>query len=294
MVNEKEQKSVTFMMISDDTTKTYSLSKRMLRSLVGIVGLIIVGMLAMLVQVGINGQLSSSDKAELDALRAKNIEQQEQINVLAQKANALQADVNRIHALEAEMRQLTNTPTSDVVSRSGFRRPSVEIPSFLTGADVHHVGDRMSAIEYSLKSSEMNLKQMHIILEDRYNMRITRPTGTPARGEISSQYGSRWGRLHAGLDVANDIGTPIVATAAGVVTMSEWNGAYGYCVMVDHGNGMETLYGHCDELLVSEGTKVKRGQTIALMGNTGRSTGPHVHYEVIVDGVPVNPASYLQ
>ena len=281
------------MMISDGTTKTYSLSKRMMQGLVGIVGIIIVGMLAMLVQVGINGQLSSSDKAELDALRTKNIEQQEQINVLAQKANALQADVNRIHALEAEMRQLTNTPTSDAVSRSGFRRPSVEISSFLTGADVNRVGEKMSAIEYSLKSSEMNLKQMHIILEDRYNTRITRPTGTPAHGEISSQYGARWGRLHAGLDVANDIGTPIVATAAGVVTMSEWHGAYGYCVMIDHGNGMETLYGHCDELFVSEGTKVKRGQTIARMGNTGRSPGPHVHYEVIVDGVAVNPANYL-
>ncbi len=293
MVNEKEQKRVTFMMISDGTTKTYSLSKRMMQSLVGIVGLIIVGMLAMLVQVGINGQLNSSDKAELDALRAKNIEQQEQINVLAQKANALQADVNRIHALEAEMRQLTNTPTSDAVSRSGFRRPTVEMPSFLTGADVHNVGDKMSAIEYSLKSSEMNLKQMHIILEDRYNTRITRPTGVPARGEISSQYGSRWGRLHAGLDVANDVGTPVVATAAGVVTMSEWYGSYGYCVMVDHGNGTETLYGHCNELLVSEGTRVKRGQAIATMGNTGRSTGPHVHYEVLVDGVAVNPANYL-
>lgn len=158
MVNEKEQNRVTLMMISDGKTKEYSLSKRMMQGLVGIVGLIIVGMLAMLVQVGINGQLSSSDKAELEALRAKNIEQQEQINVLAQKANDLQADVNRIHALEAEMRQLTNTPTSDAVSRSGLRRPNVSFPSFLTGADVNSVGDSMSAIEYDLKSSETNLK----------------------------------------------------------------------------------------------------------------------------------------
>lgn len=293
MVNEKEQNRVTLMMISDGKTKEYSLSKRTMQGLVGIVGLIIIGMLTMLVQVGINGQLSSSDKAELEALRAKNIEQQEQINVLAQKANDLQADVNRIHALEAEMRQLTNTPTSDAVSRSGLRRPNVSFPSFLTGADVNSVGDSMSAIEYDLKSSEMNLKEMHSVLEERYNMQVKRPKGVPARGQISSHYGSRWGRLHAGLDVANSVGTPIVATAAGVVTMSEWHGAYGYCVTVDHGNGIKTLYGHCQRLLVPKGAKVKKGQKIATMGNTGRSTGPHVHYEVIVNGRPVNPASYL-
>lgn len=293
MVNEKEQNRVTLMMISDGKTKEYSLSKRTMQGLVGIVGLIIIGMLAMLVQVGINGQLSSSDKAELEALRAKNIEQQEQINVLAQKANDLQADVNRIHALEAEMRQLTNTPTSDAVSRSGLRRPNVSFPSFLTGSDVSSIGDSMSAIEYDLKSSETNLKEMHAVLEDRYNMQVKRPKGIPARGQISSHYGSRWGRLHAGLDVANSVGTPIVATASGVVTMSEWHGAYGYCVTVDHGNGIKTLYGHCQRLLVSKGAKVKKGQKIATMGNTGRSTGPHVHYEVIVNGRPVNPASYL-
>lgn len=282
------------MMISDGVTKTYSLSKRMMQGLVGIVGVIMIGMLAVLIQVGVNGQLSSSDKAELEALRTKNIEQQEQINVLAQKANALQADVNRIHSLEAEMRQLTNTPSSEPVSRSGIERPTNAIPSVIrAGSSIENVSDKMNTLEYSLKSSETNLKQMHAILQERYNSLIARPTGVPAAGEISSYYGSRWGRLHAGLDIAGDVGTPITATAAGVVTLSSWNGAYGYCVEIDHGNGMATLYGHCSELLVSEGTRVKKGQVIALMGNTGRSTGPHVHYEVHIDGVPVNPASYL-
>lgn len=295
MVKEKDPKSITFMMVSDGNTKTYSLPKRMVQGLVGLAAVVVIAMVAVLVQVGINGQLTSSEQAELDTLRAKNIEQQEQINVLAQKANALQADVNRIHSLEEEMRQLTNTPTSEPVSRSGIERPMTGVmpSSMRAGADINSVAGKMNTLAYSLQASETNLKQMHAILQDRYNSLMTSPSGTPAHGEFSSYYGSRWGRLHAGIDIANDVGTPINATAAGVVVSSGWEGAYGYCVTIDHGNGMTTLYGHCSELLVSEGTRVKKGQVIALMGNTGRSTGPHVHYEVHIDGVAVNPASYL-
>lgn len=294
MVNEKEPPSVTFMMISDGVTKTYSLPKRTMKALIGVIGIIMIGMMVMLVQVGINGQLSSSDKAELDALRAKNIEQQEQINVLAQKANELQADVNRIHALEAEMRQLTNTPTSETVSRAGIVRPMYSFREvIMEGSELDTVHERMSTVEYDLKSSESNLKQMYSVLEDRYNARVTRPHGIPARGVLTSHYGARWGRTHEGIDIGGSIGTPITATAAGVVKKSGWNGGFGKCVIIDHGNNITTLYAHCSSLNVSEGTRVKRGQVIARIGNTGRSTGPHLHYEVRVNGNPVNPARYL-
>lgn len=295
MTETKEPKSITFMMISDGNTKTYNLSKRMLQGLVGLIAVVVIAMVTVLIQVGINGQLTTSEQAELDTLRAKNIEQQEQINVLAQKANALQADVNRIHSLEEEMRQLTNTPTSEPVSRSGIERPMIgtAMMSMRAGADINSVAGKMNTISYSLQTSETNLREMHAILQDRYNSMMTSPSGAPAQGDFSSYYGARWGRLHAGIDIANDVGTPITATAAGVVSSSGWEGAYGYCVTIDHGNGMTTLYGHCSELLVSAGTRVKKGQVIARMGNTGRSTGPHVHYEVHIDGVAVNPVSYL-
>lgn len=294
MTNEKEPKSVTFMMISDGVTKTYSLPKRTLKALVGVIGVIMIGMMVMLVQVGINGQLSSSDKAELDALRAKNIEQQEQINVLAQKANDLQADVNRIHALEAEMRQLTNTPSSEAVSRAGIVRPMYSFREvILEGSELDTVHEHMSTVEYDLKSSEANLKQMYSVLEDRYNARVTRPHGIPANGTLTSHYGSRWGRTHEGIDIGGPVGTPITATAAGVVRKSGWNGGFGKCIIIDHGNNITTLYAHCSSLLVPEGAKVKKGQVIARLGNTGRSTGPHLHYEVRVNGNPVNPARYL-
>ncbi|MDY6268805.1 MAG: M23 family metallopeptidase [Selenomonadaceae bacterium] len=125
---------------------------------------------------------------------------------------------------------------------------------------------------------------------------ITTPSMWPARGEVSSPYGLRWGGsdFHPGIDIANDMGTPIVATADGTVSVAGWNsGGYGNMVDIDHGNGIMTRYGHAMQVVVVPGQHVRRGQVIAYMGSTGFSTGPHVHYEVRVNGSPVNPVGYL-
>ena len=122
------------------------------------------------------------------------------------------------------------------------------------------------------------------------------PSIWPTTGEVTSPYGLRWGGtdFHPGMDIANDMGTPIVATADGVVEYAGWNsGGYGNMVDIDHGNGIMTRYGHASQVVVSTGQHVKRGQLIAYMGSTGFSTGPHVHYEVHVNGNRVNPISYL-
>ena len=122
------------------------------------------------------------------------------------------------------------------------------------------------------------------------------PSIWPTTGVVSSPYGLRWGGtdFHPGMDIANDMGTPIVATADGVVEYAGWNsGGYGNMVDINHGNGIMTRYGHASQVVVSTGQQVKRGQLIAYMGSTGFSTGPHVHYEVHVNGQRVNPISYL-
>ena len=122
------------------------------------------------------------------------------------------------------------------------------------------------------------------------------PAIWPTTGVVTSPYGLRWGGtdFHPGIDIANDMGTPIVATADGVVIVAGWNaGGYGNMVDIDHGNGIMTRYGHASQVVVSAGQYVRRGQIIALMGSTGFSTGPHVHYEVHVNGQRVNPISYL-
>ncbi|MBP2073029.1 LysM peptidoglycan-binding domain-containing M23 family metallopeptidase [Thermoanaerobacterium butyriciformans] len=118
----------------------------------------------------------------------------------------------------------------------------------------------------------------------------------PIRGHITitSRYGQRWGRLHAGIDIAASIGDPIYAADGGTVIFSGWESGYGYLVKIDHGNGYVTYYGHASKLIVKKGDKVYKGQEIALAGMTGNTTGPHVHFEVRKNGVPVNPQKYLK
>jgi murein DD-endopeptidase MepM/ murein hydrolase activator NlpD len=117
----------------------------------------------------------------------------------------------------------------------------------------------------------------------------------PAQGVLSSGYGWRWGRMHHGIDIAAPIGTPILASSGGTVEFAGWNdGGYGYMVELRHPDGSLTRYAHAHELLVETGQSVTQGEAIALIGSTGRSTGPHLHFEIHVPGVgAVNPMSYL-
>lgn len=116
----------------------------------------------------------------------------------------------------------------------------------------------------------------------------------PTSGGISSGFGPRWGRMHNGIDIAASTGTPIIASDDGTVSEVTYEpSGYGKKVVVNHGNGYRTLYAHANEIYVSVGQVVSAGDTIASVGNTGRSTGPHLHFEVIKNGVPVNPQNYI-
>ncbi len=115
----------------------------------------------------------------------------------------------------------------------------------------------------------------------------------PARGTVTSEYGSRWGRLHAGMDIANSIGTPIWAAKAGTVVVAGSQGGYGNTVVIDHGGGMSTLYAHQSRIAASQGQRVSQGQLIGYIGNSGNSTGPHLHFETRYGGSPKNPRGCL-
>ncbi|TGE37041.1 LysM peptidoglycan-binding domain-containing protein [Desulfosporosinus fructosivorans] len=116
----------------------------------------------------------------------------------------------------------------------------------------------------------------------------------PLRGPINSPFGSRWGSVHTGIDIGGSTGTPFSAAAAGKVISAGWSGGYGNMILIDHGNGVQTRYGHSSKLLVSVGQKVTQGQRIGLVGSTGNSTGSHLHFEVILNGSTVNPLNYLR
>ncbi|MBW3665032.1 MAG: peptidoglycan DD-metalloendopeptidase family protein [Actinobacteria bacterium] len=115
----------------------------------------------------------------------------------------------------------------------------------------------------------------------------------PLCGAVTSGYGRRWGRMHAGLDIDGDTGDPIVASRPGLVILAGWQNGYGQLVVVDHGDGVSTAYAHQSRIRVSEGQAVDRGQRLGDVGSTGRSTGPHLHFEVRVNGSPIDPRRVL-
>ena len=126
------------------------------------------------------------------------------------------------------------------------------------------------------------------------------PLGLPFYGKISSEYGYRKnpfggyvGEFHPGIDIKGSVGDEVYATADGIVVRNDWYGGYGNAVLIDHGSGLTTLYGHLSRVNVVPGQEVKTGDVIGFMGSTGRSTGPHVHYEIRKNGEDIDPAPYL-
>ncbi|MBQ2614125.1 MAG: M23 family metallopeptidase [Clostridia bacterium] len=115
----------------------------------------------------------------------------------------------------------------------------------------------------------------------------------PAQGVLTSEYGERWGRNHSGIDIGGEDGSNILAADGGTISFAGWVEGYGNYLSIDHGNGFETAYAHCSELLVAQGEVVSQGQVIAYMGNTGNSTGPHLHFEVKREGVFQDPLDYV-
>lgn len=117
----------------------------------------------------------------------------------------------------------------------------------------------------------------------------------PISGQVTSRFGYRKSGFHHGLDIANEWGTKVCAIADGTVREADWKSSvYGYAVVIDHGNGWESLYGHCGMLTVTAGQQVKAGDVIAIEGSTGRATGPHVHLEIQKDGVFLNPMQFIE
>lgn len=243
---------------------------------------------------------ANAEKSELTRLREITGYQNEQLNQLAMKTAALQEDLSRLHLLDTEIRRLVDSESLPA-SRSGGRTANRH--NGQGGAVVKPNIDQLSSLVSDLKQSAgsqekslLDLKQK--LLEHNARLAVT-PSIWPTNGDVTSRFGWRsspwgWGSdWHPGIDIANDYGTPIAATADGQVVMSGWYGGYGKCVQIDHGNGIVSLYGHNSQNIVEVGQTVKKGEIIAYMGSTGASTGSHVHYEIRVNGTAVNPANFL-
>lgn len=240
------------------------------------------------------------DAVELKELREVNRSQQEQLLELSKKANSLQDEMDKLNKLEEELRQMATIEPGSVVTppaaHDGQGGPYIRPNVWLVNNAFDTLASRMAKKRQELEQLRQAIHehQKQVAYQNSINAAI--PSIWPAEGEVSSPYGLRWEGtdFHPGIDIANDYGTPIVAAADGIVTDAGWNsGGYGNLVDIDHGNGIMTRYGHAQAVVVSAGQTVKKGQIIAYMGSTGFSTGPHVHYEIHVNGQVINPAGYL-
>jgi murein DD-endopeptidase MepM/ murein hydrolase activator NlpD len=163
-------------------------------------------------------------------------------------------------------------------------------------ADLQRQIDQIvQAIDLRRESQE----EIQGFLNDQRSLLAAKPVGWPVKGWVSSSFGIRADpfdggrRMHEGVDIASQTGTPVFATADGIVSQAETAPGYGKLVVIDHGYGYKTYYGHNSKIFVKVGKRVKRGEKVSAVGNTGRSTGPHVHYEVRRNGVPLNPRKFL-
>ena len=157
----------------------------------------------------------------------------------------------------------------------------------------------LDRLEDRVLTLQAKVNELYRVQEDRLNFVMATPSIWPVRGWVTSDFGFRRSPFnlapdfHEGVDIAAQWGTPIAASADGIVTFAGYRGGLGKLVIVDHGFGLKSYYGHTSAVLVHDGQKIARGMKIARVGSTGHSTGPHLHYEVRMDGVPVDPMKYI-
>jgi hypothetical protein len=198
-------------------------------------------------------------------------------------------------ALRARMWEPFGPEAAPARPGTGVGGAAVRMPATLAVASA----DELGALADTVRETGESLRALDRVIARASAMIASLPSAWPVRGSVNSEFGSRvspWGRtreFHGGMDIAAERGTPVRAPAAGSVTLAGPHAEYGLAVVVDHGQDIQTVYAHLSRVSVSVGEKVARGAPIGLTGNTGRSSGPHLHYEILVRGQPVNPRTFL-
>jgi murein DD-endopeptidase MepM/ murein hydrolase activator NlpD len=244
--------------------------------------------------------------ASLESQKSEIESQRSQIQSFAHEIDQLKASLLTLSEFEQKIRIMANlehkTDQASLISVGGSMPDDLD-PSLPLNQDhdrlMRNMHTHMEQIQQASSVQSDSFDNLLKSLEKKRNLLAATPSLRPTKGWVSSDFGYRispfTGRreFHNGLDIATREGTPIIAPADGVVTFAHSKWLIGNMVTIDHGHGMVTQYGHIKEFKVKKGDHVKRGQVIATVGNTGRSTGPHVHYIVRLNGVPVNPEKYI-
>lgn len=234
-------------------------------------------------------QLFNHDRDQLLALQSQADKLNQQRLIVAQQKNAIALIQQKILAQRSQFAAQRAAQTALMQRLQSDRQA-------LLAAEAQIARDSLSLAQLiRTRGATTPSPQLRIIHGRRGQSMMIYPVNAP----VTSHFGWRvhpilgTERFHSGTDFGADYGTPILAAAPGTVIVADWYGGYGNAVVIDHGGGITTLYGHCSELYVSEGQTVVAGQAIAAVGSTGLSTGPHLHFEVRENGDPVDPMTYL-
>ncbi len=245
---------------------------------------------------------------QADRFRRLTVKQDLQLRTLSEKVRRLDLEMARLRPYDRKLKAMTGETPGMVQNLpeglGGAETDSVSPEAALAlekGLLVQRMHRDLDRLLVEAGTRERTVHQLSALLQDSQSIMASTPDIWPLVGPVSSYFGYRsnpfGGRsqeFHRGLDIRAPVGAPIVAPADGVVIRVEWDQGYGLIVVIHHGYGLVTRYAHTSQALVEEGQRVVRGQKIALVGATGRTTGPHLHWEAILNGIPVNPMGYLE
>jgi murein DD-endopeptidase MepM/ murein hydrolase activator NlpD len=296
----------TFLVFrGEESVRQYSVSGKAIRYVLGGVASGSVIFTVLLALLGLSGW----SQAERALLNRENELLQSQLQDLQSKVVSLEGDVGTLAEKSAQYRVLAGLETIDEdVLQAGVGGPGLGRPEDSPLFDVNEeLGEETFALRYDLGALERrarllsaSLAEATDSLEANHDLLERTPSILPAAGFLSSSFSrSRYHPIHhrnlphEGVDINADRGTPILAAAKGRVVYAGRRSGYGLMVEIDHGNGYVTRYGHASKVLAKRGQEVTRGEVVAQVGNTGIATAPHLHYEVRINGRPVNPLNYV-
>ncbi len=299
------KKRYTIMILPDETAKVrkYRVPKPVVNGVIAAVAVFALGLGFLVTDYfGVKKAVS-----ELERLRMESRHQRQQLVSFAKSIDDLQGEMGRLRQFDMKLRvmaDLDGVVYPEQIMGIGGENPENFNPleaevSFQDQALIDGMTRGLDRLKTESSIQERSFQELVEYLEDQKSLLASTPSVWPVKGWVTSGFGYRTspftGRreIHQGLDVATRTGTPIISPADGIVVFSGREGGFGNTLLVDHGYGIVTRYGHCSSLEVKLGDKIKRGDIIARVGNTGRSTGPHLHYEVAVNGVAVNPMRYI-
>jgi len=298
------RKRLTFLIVPENAAKVkeFSLST----AWVGLISCAVFFVVAGLAVIISDYALLKKSGPSRKALTKEVTEQRAQIQVFAKKFQTLNEELMTLRELERKIRIIADV--NDPADKNAVFGVGGAIPRDLDTtrslAERHDslVRDMHAGADYldeAFIAEKQAFEELHTYLHDQRSLLASTPAIRPTTGWVSSGFGHRTSpftgleEFHRGIDIATEKGKPILAPADGIVTFAGINGGLGRTLVLDHEHGMITRYAHLNKCLVKSGQRVKRGDKIGLVGNSGRSTGPHLHYEVHLNGIPVDPSDYI-